>query len=142
MNVSAAQLDISHATYTLRLPVPNRHLMPNQRFRNVFAHGRLVKERRFEAYCEAITKYPKRVTASKAKLLVVWNLENPLRVDADNLVAWLKSTIDGLTDAKLWTDDRVVELMPAIVQRAAKSESVTMYVYAGEELEALENLNA
>ncbi len=37
------------------------------------------------------------------------------RRDADNLMAWIKHTIDGLTDAAIWVDDAVVTWEPPTI---------------------------
>jgi Holliday junction resolvase RusA-like endonuclease len=37
------------------------------------------------------------------------------RRDGDNLMAWLKHSIDGLTDAAIWIDDSVVTWQPPTI---------------------------
>lgn len=123
--------------YELTLLIPAKGLHPNHRGLNAFAHAILVKERRREACYMAVSHGVPVCFTKPIRVLTVWRIRNVAMRDRDNLVSWLKSSFDGLTDAHLWTDDRLVRPMEPVVIKTMGQETVTFYVYDGIEVQEL-----
>lgn len=98
------------------LPLPPRKLSPNARS-HWAPKARATREYRARASMMAQVAMNRRPRPEwrEASLLARWWFPDARRRDPDNLVAWLKSAIDGLRDARvLADDDRLVVLPPEV----------------------------
>lgn len=95
------------------LPLPPMQLHPNVR-----THWRAKAEWTKAARAVAMgCAYNVRPPQPFARCTAVANFRftQARRRDPDNLMAWMKGQIDGLTDAQIWIDDSVVRWLPPVV---------------------------
>ena len=110
---------------TITLPLPPRALHPNAR-KHWRAKMKPKKDQRLEAYWSARAVISEQVGPLQvlnwklAEVQSTWYLAR--RNDADNLIAWLKATNDGLADAGIVDNDRGFIFMPPkqVTGKAAK----------------------
>jgi len=96
--------DTNQPTIWLVLPLPNRALSPNARV-NPFAKRAAARKARRLA-CEAVERCEiDGLPWTACKVEVYLYHKTNRRRDADNAVAMLKSTYDGIVDAGVVTDD-------------------------------------
>lgn len=126
--------DTTPVTVVITVPLPDRSLCGNGRAHG-FALTRLRKQQREDAALAAYAALAE-LPAGRGPLyaltgpafpagrvlVTVHVLRSQLwatrRLDDDNLIRGLKSTIDGLTDAGVWRDDRQVTWGPITWERA------------------------
>jgi len=94
----------------LDLPLPPEPLYPNSRTRNHNYFAKLVKSNR--ATVAMLAKVAKPHGAPFDALILQPVFYMPRRRDADNLLAWIKSTQDGLQDAGWVRNDSTITLLP------------------------------
>ena len=92
---------------TISLPIPDRRLSPNARV-HWSVKARLVKAHRIRAKVFAMGIAGCKPMWAKASLHTEWRFPTARFWDADNCIASLKSYIDGLADAGLVANDRVI----------------------------------
>ncbi len=118
----------------LTLPLPPLRLHPNHAMNRGPGRTKLVRQARRDAMLAAYNDRPVRpFAACEARITVhLENLRRPM--DGDNILAWCKNQIDGLTDAQIWVDDAVVQWLPARVAPCAKGEQphVTVFVWPAD----------
>ena len=77
--------------------------------------AKAVKEYRYTAYCMAIDEidrsYPPLLES--ATVLFRWYHRTAHRIDPDNIIATMKSAIDGLNDAGVFDDDNKITYLPS-----------------------------
>ena len=105
----------------IRVPWPNRVLSPNARAHHM-TKGIATKRNR------ALISYLGQDAAQRLEtpaLAILPIVDTRHRRDIDNVLAGLKSTLDGLTDAGWWADDHdiveVTVLRPVLVKPWGKS---------------------
>ena len=76
--------------------------------------AKAVKEYRSEAHASALViidgGYPP--LYETAMVLFRWYHRTPHRIDPDNIIATMKSAIDGLNDAGVFDDDNKITYLP------------------------------
>lgn len=88
----------------IEMSLPNRKLHPNGRTRNHAEMARLVRERR-----SLVGKYGlahEGPPIERGYITLKYLTFSRVRPDNDGLIAWAKSTIDGLADANIISNDR------------------------------------
>lgn len=93
---------------TIVLPLPSPYLHPNKQPRTRKGHiikAKLTRERR--ALCKALASAQSldSIPWEEATLQAHFFFETNRRRDADNLLAWCKSTVDGIADAGIIIND-------------------------------------
>lgn len=104
-------------TVTLEFSLPHKKLMPNNRPRNHGYYASLVKMRRRTTFFATVGQVRSAGMADNLKwkyvmAKVVWYAKTLKIPDADNALASLKSTIDGIADSGLILNDRYVSYAP------------------------------
>lgn len=51
------------------------------------------------------------------------------KMDPDNLIATMKSAIDGITDAGIWIDDRELSFLPCVQDKDADNPRIEIHVF-------------
>ena len=103
-------------TYTITLPIPHRCLSPNHTVGS--RGGRMQKANETKKYRElcktetTIELRGERPLWKEAEIRVTWFSKTAHKIDRDNMIGYLKSAFDGLTDAGLLDDDRDVTHLP------------------------------
>ena len=100
--------DTTPESVTIVLPLPSKYLHPNKTPRTRKGHiikARLTRERR--ALCKALATAQAldSIPWEAATFQAHFFFETNRRRDADNLLAWCKSTVDGIADAGIITND-------------------------------------
>ena len=101
---------------TLVLPLPDKDLSPNKRL-HWGVKSRLIKDRRSAVKYDTIyqvrqAKMPDNLNWKNVTVTIRWDAQ-PMRFpDADNALATLKSTMDGIVDSHLLDDDRQLRYEP------------------------------
>jgi len=100
--------DTAAESVTIVLPLPSKYLHPNKTPRTRKGHiikARLTRERR--ALCKALASAQAldSIPWEAATFQAHFFFETNRRRDADNLLAWCKSTVDGIADAGIITND-------------------------------------
>jgi len=108
----------------LDLPIPGRAAHPNSRSRSHWPKTRAVKKQR-QAVAEAakiasIEQLTGPPFWARVRVRAVFHTRTGRRQDADNLVAWLKSTFDGLEDAGIVANDRGLVCEPPEVKKTGR----------------------
>ncbi len=88
----------------IEMSLPDKRLHPNGRTRNHSEMARLVRERR-----ELVKDYGlahEGPPIERGHITLKYLTFSQVRPDNDNLVAWAKSTIDGIVDAGIISNDR------------------------------------
>lgn len=103
----------------MSFPLPPKEIHPNARGKNWRAKARYIAKRRKEVGELAFLQlrqigWMTRPQWKCAAVTIYAYLPTAHRHDQDNLLAWMKSTIDGLTDAGLFDDDKEIAYMPSI----------------------------
>lgn len=119
-------------TLMIALPIPPRDLSPNAR-----AHWAAKKdktERYRNAACGAACRALRQEGLpppmyKRAWVEIEWEHKTARLPDKDNIIAWLKSGIDGLTDAGIFADDRDIDFASPRVSKAADGRSPCVYLY-------------
>ena len=105
--------------FTIELPLPPQEIRPNWRG-HWAAKARKVKEYRSRAKWAVITALADRgellaeLPIEQATVRVTMLNKTARKMDQDNLIASMKSAMDGLTDAGVWSDDRDVTILSPI----------------------------
>lgn len=119
-------------TLLIALPIPPRALSPNVRS-HWAAKARAVERYRALACQRACRMLRKEKMApplyGRAYVEIEWEHKTARLPDKDNIVAWLKSGIDGLTDAGIFKDDRDVDYASPRVSKAADGRPPAVYLY-------------
>ena len=113
----------------LYLPFPSRQLHPNGRPPNWAVRSRLVSERRalvkdLATIAEVVPSEP----LQSATVDVLLLNKTARKQDADNALAWLKSTIDGLVDAGIFADDNELTYKPVRQDKASGDLKPVIYL--------------
>ena len=114
----------------ITLPLPSRVTHPNGRTRNHGYRAAAVRKQRGEAKFIARHALPDGwEPLTSAVVLVLFHLSRT-KQDGDNLLSWLKPSFDGLTDAGVWVDYRVVTFEPVQQVRSGRwGQKVEVTVY-------------
>lgn len=103
--------DLGRSPIALDLPYPAAALWPNSR-----AHwstkARATKHQRHAAHIIGRTAPPTARHQRHPRILAEFWCPGHRGPDPDNATAALKATLDGLTDAGLWEDDRELTILP------------------------------
>jgi crossover junction endodeoxyribonuclease RusA len=114
---------------TITLPLPPRELSPNARV-HWAAKARAVKAYRAVAYWEAMMAVPRRdrMEWKEATAHVVYYKASARKMDADNILASLKASFDGLVDAGILADDAGLRHAPVrlVIDRANPRVEITI----------------
>lgn len=115
---------------TIDLPLPPKLLHPNSRTASWKLKAHVTKKRRGLAKLLAMEQRPDQ-PLEKATILATFHM--PRRQDPDNLIAWLKSTIDGLKDGGVIKDDGGLTWLPPvqITGKKANGKRVVLHLAAG-----------
>lgn len=103
---------------TITLPLPHKHLSPNARVywgQVATAKKRARRDAKYEAIAEMSSSQISAPHLQSARVEYRFYFKTNHRHDADNAIASMKASLDGLTDAGLWTDDSVVTLLPPVL---------------------------
>jgi len=91
---------------TIDLPLPHKLLHPNAR-PHYMQKARLVRQHRDHAQFIARTHKDRKTFTTP---VVSMDFHLTRKRDADGLVAWIKSYLDGFEDAGLYANDSAVEI--------------------------------
>ena len=103
---------------TITLPLPHKHLSPNARVhwgQLAEAKKRARRDAKYEAIAEMSHMQLSAPKLKTARVEYRFYFKTRHSHDADNAIASMKASLDGLTDAGLWTDDSVVTLLPPVL---------------------------
>lgn len=101
---------------TIELPIPLNGLWPNDRV-HWARKARVVRQTRTLAHLvgrQRAVECGWLRPIREANVQTRWLLPGRVR-DPDNCVSALKSTLDGLTDAGIWFDDRRLTIHPPVI---------------------------
>ena len=105
----------------LTLPLPSVKLQPNKMVHRL-GKLKLIAQARDEAGFNAIKQHPDVKGWSRAAIRpIFYRKQKSHFMDADNAIAWLKTTIDGLVYSGMFTDDKELIYLP-VVQRVDKED--------------------
>lgn len=105
--------------YRISLPIPDAQLSANGRL-HWRAKAALVKKTRWWAYITAGIKRREPLFTGKVTVDLLYVHERGrVASDKDNLTIRAKAVFDGLTDARIWRDDRQIETITARETTAA-----------------------
>jgi len=111
---------------TILLPFPDKILQPNARCHwRVKAKATKANREQVKLLCiirEVIPEEP----ITNALVTFHFRKKTKRKQDADNALAWLKSTIDGLVDAGVFSDDK--ELSYAPITQAKETSDFGVHV--------------
>lgn len=140
-------------TITIELPLPPQELRPNARV-HWAKKARKVKEYRSRAKWAALRIMqrdfgdlafgnPDGDLASRigGEIIIPFPIEQPTvritmlnktarKLDPDNLIASMKSAIDGITDSGVWTDDREVTILSPIRGKDATNPRIIIEIWS------------
>lgn len=123
----------------IEIPIPPRHTQPNAR-----AHWRTkakaAKLQRYDAgMCAKTTLVLQKIPPPHWKEATIRAVfyrpgSNDRRADADNLVAWLKASVDGIADAGIIANDRDLTWLPVsqVLGRAADGNRKVLLIVEGD----------
>lgn len=97
------------------LPLPSKYLHPNRQPRSrkgFIIKGRLTKERRALAREMMVAERIETAPWEDVEVRIKYFFTCRRRRDKDNLLAWLKATMDGLADGGIVKDDSRFTYMP------------------------------
>jgi crossover junction endodeoxyribonuclease RusA len=114
-------------TIAIVLPWPHKSLSPNARVHHM-AKAREVKKHRQLARWATPARL--QVEAERLAVTVTFNPPSRRRMDADNLMASVKSFLDGIADA-LGIDDNRFDLRAPVVGPVVKNGRVVVEVANG-----------
>ena len=98
---------------TITIPIPPRDCNPNQKHKHWRTLRRATAKARADAHVcalEALDGHAPKWQAAIVHVRWYGRDKRCLRLDTTNAEASLKASIDGLTDAGLWVDDRRVRI--------------------------------
>lgn len=119
---------------TIELPLPPRGLAPNTRWRNPIALSRATMRTRESARLRTLHELGRREPPrwKRATVSCVWYFQARRKHDEDNLLAWLKPSLDGIAEAGVVENDHgfthtrptvgVDRLKPRVVVTVAEIE--------------------
>lgn len=123
------------STISIQLGLPPVTLMPNSRC-HYMAKSRATKESRSDSAHfarQAMRSFGFTRPMKAAACQIEFNFATKRRRDADNLLAWCKSQIDGIADAGLIENDSGITYLP-VKQHASKAQPPGV-VYTFTEIE-------
>lgn len=103
---------------TITLPLPHKHLSPNARVHWGRKSDAAKSARRAAKYTAMAMLADLRMDAPRmtsARVEYRFYFKTRARHDADNAIASMKASLDGLTDAGLWVDDSRVTMLPPVL---------------------------
>lgn len=130
-------------TLTIELPLPPQELRPNARV-HWAKKARKVKEYRNRSKWVALHAIGERGDLAfgdpDGEVVCPFPIEQPTvrvtmlnktarKMDQDNLIASMKSAMDGLTDAGVWTDDREVTILSPIRGKDATNPRIIIEIW-------------
>lgn len=112
------------------LPLPAKALSPNFRSRTHWAKTKAVKKYREDAHAAAIHAGVRNKRLETAQVQCVFFLKGGRgrKPDPDNLLASMKSAIDGLVDAKVFLGDQKLKHLPVVISEDAKNPRVEIHI--------------
>lgn len=120
-------------TFTLTINPPDKRLNPNNARGNsqwaAIARDKKKKQARFASQMMTLSEMQHQQVKGGwkgATVSVTWYSPTKRFLDRDNARAMLKSTLDGLTRAGLWTDDNDVDIVSVDRQKDAKHPRVVL----------------
>jgi len=102
-------------TVTVVMPLPSPYLHPNKAPRSrrgYIIKGKLTKERRALAERLATAQCVESAPWPAATVLARFYFTTNRKRDNDNLLAWLKASVDGIADAGIVSDDSCFTYLP------------------------------
>jgi len=122
-------IGVSGFSLMVTLPIPSPKLSPNARV-HWASKAKLTKSSRLTAKIAALEAIGRNdpPMLKTATLLVRWYSRTTARQDSGNLIARLKASEDGLTDAGIWVDDQGVTWLPPIQLKDAKNPRVELVI--------------
>ncbi len=115
----------------ITLELPPLALKPNVRVHHIIK-AKAVAEYRLHAKEEAMVAAFEHDIAepfTDAVVAITFYHKTKKHQDADNILASLKAAFDGLTDAGIWADDRLVVFLPVVRETDSKSPRVELTLY-------------
>lgn len=124
---------MTHVTITL--PLPHRVLSPNGRahWRQKASEIRAYRRRSQVAAWTATFGYRDQFPWHAAEIEIAWFAKTARKVDQDNVIASMKSAIDGLVDGGILSDDRDVTYRPVRREKDASNPRVEITVWRADE---------
>lgn len=119
---------MTDSTVLISLPLPPRELSPNAR-PHWAAKARAAKRYKQEAVNAYARQYGKKRQWRRAWIEIEWQHPTARLPDKDNIIAWLKSGIDGLVSAGLLSDDKEVDYASPQVTKAPAGCAPGVYLY-------------
>jgi len=119
-------------TYTISLPIPHRCLSPNHTVGSI--GQRMQKAAQIKRYRGVACTYALYALAGEkprwktATIQVTWFSKTARLIDRDNIMGYLKSAFDGLTDSGMLDDDRGVTHLPPIRLKDAKNPRIQIEI--------------
>ncbi len=112
------------------LPLPPKELKPNARPHHM-AKANRVREYRSEARDAAMAAaydvdLMRQLPAASVRIMAYWPTVRTM--DPDNLIATMKSAIDGITDAGIWLDDRDLTYLPPRQAKDADNPRIVIVI--------------
>lgn len=120
---------------TITLPLPHKHLSPNARVhwcQVANAKKRARRDAKYEAIAEMANIQLSAPKLESARVEYRFYFKTKARHDADNAIASMKASLDGLTDAGLWVDDSRVTMLPPVLGCDPLRPRVEVVVSVGE----------
>ena len=110
-------------TYKITLPIPHKSLSPNHTVGSLgqrMQKANTIKKYRWLARLLAMEQLgTARPQWKTAQVQVTWFSKTARLIDRDNILGYLKSAFDGLTDAGLLADDRDITHLPPVREKDA-----------------------
>ena len=131
-------------TITIELPLPPQELRPNARV-HWAKKARKVKEYRSRAKWAALRimqrEFGDLASRIGGEIIIPFPIEQPTvrvtmlnktarKMDPDNLIASMKSAMDGLTDAGVWADDRELTILSPIRGKDATNPRIIIEIWS------------
>lgn len=112
------------------LPLPPKQLSPNFRSRSHWSKTNAIKKYREDAHAAAIHAKVRNKRLETASVQCIFYLKGGRgrKPDPDNLLASMKSAIDGLVDAKVFLGDQKLVHLPVIISEDAKNPRVEIHI--------------
>ena len=129
----------SNPILTIELPLPPQEIRPNTRVhwarkakkvreyrsRSKWAAIHALSEREETAFANSDCSFPIRKPTVRITMLN----KTARKMDQDNLIASMKSAMDGLTDAGVWDDDREVTILSPIRGKDSSNPRIIIEIW-------------
>lgn len=117
----------------LTFQLPPRELSPNYTVGSRGARlGKAAKIKRTRGLAKFIAfsaTRPEQRGKTHAKIVVRWFHRTMRFPDKDNVIAWLKPYFDGIADAGVVTNDRVITYLPVVIEKDKENPRVEIEIH-------------